>query len=59
MEFLAQEAEHVLGGKRQRGVFEKASIQSLQVLTILEEDVGGVLGLIDDPVISAILEQAC
>ena len=34
VQFLAQETEDVLGGKSQRGVFEKAAVEGLQRVTV-------------------------
>ena len=47
----AQEAEDVLGGEVDRGVIQQPRIQTGQRLATGEQQVGGVLGLIDDPVI--------
>jgi hypothetical protein len=52
----AQEGQDVLGGEVQRGVVEQVRVEVRQGRTVLEEDVGAVLGLVDDPVIALALQ---
>ena len=48
----AQEGQDVLGGEVQAGVVEQPRVEVGQGRPVLEEDVGVVFGLVDDPVIA-------
>jgi len=51
--FAAEEAQHVLGGEGAGGVVEQGRRDGFDRCPAAEEDVGGGLGLVDDPVVAA------
>ena len=53
----AEKTEDVLGGKRAHRVIEQCAVQAGQGRATLEQQVGGVLGLIDDPMHGVAGEQ--
>ena len=52
MQPSAQESQDVLGREVHRGVIEQPRVETSQRLTTGEDQVGGVLGLVDDPIIT-------
>ena len=52
----AQEGEDVLGGEAQQGMLEQSRIEFGQLGSTLEQDIGAVLGLVDDPVVVGLAE---
>jgi len=53
----AEKAEDVLGGEGAYGVIERCAVQAGQGRATLEPQVGGVLGLIDDPMRGVAVES--
>lgn len=52
-----EEGEDILGTEGEGGVTEELLVEILQGRAILEEDVGGIFGLVDDPVVSHAVEE--
>jgi hypothetical protein len=53
VEHAAQEAHHVERGHVQGGVAHKVGHDLMQRSLAVEHDVGGDLGLVDDPIVAA------
>jgi hypothetical protein len=56
-ELAAEEGEHVLGMQAERGVAEQARVEVAQGAAAREQDVGGVLRLVDRPVVAVVREH--
>src|SRR4029434_11337840 len=56
-ELAAEEGEHVLGMQAERGVAEQARVEVAEGAAAREQDVGGVLRLVDRPVVAVVCEH--
>ena len=56
MQPTTEESENVVGGEVEQGMVEQFGIKLAQGGTILEEQIGRELGLVDDPVVVALAE---
>jgi hypothetical protein len=57
MQPSSEEGENVLGGEVEHGIVEQMRVEGREIGAALEDQVGGVFGLVHDPVVVEVLEH--